>query len=303
MGVLARRCDLKFVQSVMRKIGYEPSAVAGGNLKRVENIPWLRGKLEVLDQLDEAGQHSAVRMLMASSVKRSEAFRVIEHLLARGKTGGRRMAAQALAQFQGAEANALALKALDDEDPRVQAAVVAQLRARGIPGALSRLIDLVDSPHEVVRVAAAESLSEFDYDRFVAAFDLLDEEVRRSTGLLVRKINPHAVQGLRQEMKSQSRTRRLRAIMISSTMEAVTELQDSIIELLADEDHLVRAEAAKVLASCDSHAVREALRDALSDRSVIVQESAEQSLQKLAQAERKSTERMTAGTVSDEVRR
>jgi HEAT repeat protein len=294
LGVLARRSDLKFVQLVMRKIGYEPSAVASGNLKRVENIPWLRGKLELLDQLDEAGQHSAVRMLMASNVKRSEVFRTVEHLLARGKTAGRRMAAQALEQFQGAEANALALKALDDEDPRVQAAAAAQLRARGIPGALSRLIELVDSPHESVRNAAADSLKEFDYDRYVAAFDLLEEEVRHSTGLLVKKINPHAIGSLRQEMKNQSRTRRLRAIQMASAMEATRELQDSLIELLADEDHLVRAEAARSLAACDSDAARRALQGALFDRAVIVQETAEASLQNLAQASRKAAERIVA---------
>ena len=36
-------------------------------------------------------------------------------------------------------------------DPHVQANVVVQLRERGIPGAISRLIQLLDSPHDVVR--------------------------------------------------------------------------------------------------------------------------------------------------------
>ena len=281
MGVLARRSDPKFVQHVMRKIGYEPSPVASANLKRVENIPWLRGRFEVLDALDDACQHSAVKMLMASGVKRTEAFRVVEHLLAKGKPAGRRMAAEALAQFHGAEANALALKALEDDDPRVQAVVVSQLRSRGIPGALTRLIELVDSPHEVVHKAAGDSLSEFDYDRFLSAFDLLEDEVRRSTGLLVKKINPHAIPSLREEMKNQSRTKRLRAVAIAFAMEAIADLEASVIALLSDEDHLVRAEAAKALAICDTANVRQALRDALYDRSVIVQETAERSLQEL----------------------
>lgn len=283
MGVLARRADPKFVQHLMRKIGYEPSAVASANLKRVDNIPWLRGKLEALDQLDEACQHSIIKMLMASNVKRTEAFKVVEHLLARGKPAGRRMAAEALTQFHGAEANSLALRALEDNDPRVQAMVVSQLRARGIPGALSRLIELVDSPHECVRKAAADSLSEFDYDRYLSAFDLLEEDVRRSTGLLVKKINPHALPSLREEMKNQARTKRLRAIAIAIAMEAVTDLEQPIIALLGDEDHLVRAEAAKALAMCNTPAVQQALRDALYDRAVIVQETAERSLQQLAQ--------------------
>jgi HEAT repeat protein len=286
MGVLARRSDLRFIQLVMRKIGYEPSAVANTNLKRVESIPWLRGKFEILDQLDEASQHSAIKMLMASSVKRTDAFKVVEHVLAKGTVGGRRMAAETLAQFHGAEANTVALKALTDDDPRVQAIVVSQLRARGIPGALTRLIELVDSPYEIVRKAASESLGEFDYDRYVSAFDLLEEDVRRSTGLLVKKINPHAIPSLREEMNNQSRTKRLRAIAMAHAMGAVGQLEETIIARLQDEDHLVRVEAATALGAFDSQAIRVALREALHDRAVAVQEAAESSLQRLAQQQR-----------------
>jgi HEAT repeat protein len=168
----------------------------------------------------------------------------------------------------------------------VQAVAVGQLRSRSIPGALTRLIDFVDSPHEVVRKAAAESLSEFDYDRYLAAFDLLDESVRRSTGLLVRKINPHALSSLREEMKNQSRTKRLRALAIAMAMDAVSELEPGMLALLRDEDHLVRAEAAKALSDCDSVTAREALQEALFDRSVVVQETAERSLQQIASRSR-----------------
>lgn len=294
MGVLARRSDQKFVQHVLRKIGYEPSAVARANLKRVENIPWLRGRFEVLDALDDACQHSAVKMLMASNVKRTDAFKVIEHLLTKGKPGGRRMASEAIAHFHGALANTLVLKALEDEDPCVQAAVVSQLRARGIPEALTRLIALVDSPHQIVREAAAGSLSEFDYDRYLSAFELLAEDVRKSTGLLVKKVNSHAIPSLREEMKNHSRTRRLRAIAVACAMDAVAQLEVPILALLVDEDHLVRAEAAKALAVCDTPAVRQALREAMRDRALIVQETAERSLQELAQRATRSHTPLTA---------
>lgn len=304
MGVLARRSDRKFIQLVLRKIGFEPSAVANANLKRVESIPWLRGKMEILDQLDEAGQHSALKMLLASSVKRTDAFKVVEYLLAKGTVGGRRMAAEALSQFHGAEANAAALRALADQDPRVQAVAVSQLRSRGIPGALSRLLAFVDSPYEIVRKAASESLGEFDYDRYVSAFDLLEDDVRRSTGLLVRKINPHAISSLCEELSNQSRTKRLRAIAMAIAMEAVPQLEEPILARLQDEDHLVRVEAARALGACDTPAVRIALRDALHDRSVAVQEAAETSLQRLAQLERNpvATTNPVAG-VPHEVRR
>ena len=49
-----------------------------------------------------------------------------------------------------------ALAALDDADPHVQAAVLGHIRRRGIPGMLSRLIDLLESPHLAVRQGAEE---------------------------------------------------------------------------------------------------------------------------------------------------
>ena len=39
---------------------------------------------------------------------------------------------------------------------------------------------MVDSPHAVVRKAARESLAEFSFRRYLAAFDMLDEEVRQA---------------------------------------------------------------------------------------------------------------------------
>jgi HEAT repeat protein len=202
-------------------------------------------------------------------------------LLRAGKRGGRRAAAAALMRFNGADANAAAQRALTDEDDQVQAAIVKQLRQRGIPGALNRVIDLLDSPRPAVCEAARQSLSEFDFDRYLAAYDLLDEEIRRSTGLLVRKINPNALDSLRNELGAKARTRRLRALGVAVAMGVIVEIRDTIIDLLSDEDHLVRAEAARALGHCPHPAARAALREAIHDRSVPVQEAVMQSLERL----------------------
>jgi HEAT repeat protein len=153
-----------------------------------------------------------------------------------------------------------------------------QLRRRGIPGAMSRLLALVESPHAVVRRAVRESLAEFSFPRFLAGFDLLDEEVRRSTGLLVKRIDPETVPLLRLELKSKMRTRRLRGLAVAETIDLVEPIEREIIALLADEDHLVRAGAAAALARTGSEASRLALGGALHDSSPRVCETAEQSL-------------------------
>ena len=280
LSVVAKRCDMRFVTSCLRKIGSEPSPVVRRNLKRMSAIKWLQDDLVLLDQLDDGAQHSVVRLAMLSGMARPETFIVIEHLLLRGKRGGRRAASDALADFNGAEANALALRALEDEDPQVQANAASQIRGRGIPGALPRLVEMVDSPHAVVRKAARKNLGEFSFDRFLNAFDLLEDEVRQTTGELVKKVDPKTIPQLREEIVSKVRTRRLRGLTVAGALGVVGQVEEAIIGLLDDEDHIVRAEAVATLSAWGSlaaleraavdpsPAVREAARNGLMNRAV-----------------------------------
>lgn len=279
LSLVARRSDLKFVHYLLRKIGREPSAPVATNLKRISTVHWVRGDQKLLDQLDDADQHAAVRLVMASGIPRAEAFTAIEHLTLHGKRGGRRAATEALAEFQGANANALTLRALEDPDPYVQANILSQIRGRGIPGALPKLVAMIDSRHAVVRKAARKGLAEFSFKRFLAAFDMLDEEVRQTTGALVKKIDPQTLSLLQVELESAVRARRLRGLAMTLVMGCVEELEPRILALLQDDDHMVRVQAAATLSHCNSEAARAALREGLADRSPAVQDACLRSLQ------------------------
>ncbi len=283
MTLLAYRHDAPFIDALLRKVGTEPAPVIATNLRRLENISWLQSEELLLTHLDAAAQRIAVEIAVRSGVNRRSVFKLLEMVLDRGKPTGRCAAAEALSQFNGAEANSLAIRALLDPDPQVQARILPQLRNRGIPGAVSKLIELLDSPHAVVKAAARESLAEFSFERFVAAYDLLDEDVRRSTGDMVAKVDPTALSALADELKSPSRSRRLRAISMALTMGVVARVEHALHDALLDEDHLVRAEAARALSHCDTPDTHIVLREALTDRSLVVREAAESSLQELHQ--------------------
>ncbi|HVA46506.1 MAG TPA: HEAT repeat domain-containing protein [Pirellulales bacterium] len=281
LTAIAHRRDAPFVKALLRKIGSEPSATAKRNLARIEHFAWLRPNEALLDELDDAAQHSVVELVMASGMNRLEAFDIIAHLMAAGTVGGRRAAVAALAQFHGSEANNVALKALADDDPQVQSAVLSQLRERGIPGAVSLLVELAESSEPSVRQAARQSLSEFSFARYLAAFDMLEDQVRRSTGMLVRKVDPDAVPQLIEEMQALSRRRRIRALQVAEAMQVVKQLEAAVIARIEDEDHLVRLEAARALGQCDSANACLALRTAERDTSLTVREAATDSLEKL----------------------
>lgn len=280
LSVIARRNDPDFVVALLRKIGREPSAVVAQNVRRMETIAWVRN-FALLEKLGDAEQHSAVRLLMTSAAPRREVFGCVQWLLLHGKPAGRRAAAEALAKFHGAEANRLALRALADKDPEVQAKVIVQLRSRGIPGALNRILALADSPSPAVRAAVRKSLPEFHFDRFLADFDMMDDAMRRSTGSVVKKVDPRCMARLWEEMRCRVRRRRLRALAVARALQLEANLEEGILRLLRDEDHMIRAEAAATLAGCRTPAARLGLTEALEDRSPVVREAARKALEAL----------------------
>ncbi len=286
ISITANRSDVQFIRHFLRCIAGELSPAMLQNLRRIESIAWLKTGGAILGQLDEQTQQAAIRLATTTGVPRSVAFGVIEYLLLYGKPAARQQAAKALAKFSGAEANALCLRTLDDPDPQVQANLVGQLRRRGIPGVLPRLVELLDSPHAVVRRAARESLADFNFKRFLGAFDVLDDQMRETTGKLIKRIDPKTIPMLRDELRSAARGRRLRALAIARCLEAVEQLEEQIVELLSDDDHMVRAEAAALLAQSKTPTSRAALEEALYDRSETVQNAARSSLESRGEFER-----------------
>lgn len=280
---LARRGDRTFVTRLLKKVGYEPSAAARRNLRLIRDFPWLRNDFERIDGLDDAAQHAAAQVAVFSSMQRRDVLMLLERLLRQGKPGGRRAAAAALRHFQGVEANQLVLEALQDQDPLVQVAALERVRQRGLPGAMARLLELLESEHETVRSAVRKCLSEFSCSRFLAAFDLLTPEARQSTGSLVRKVDLTTLSTLREELASTVRNRRFRAVEAAEAMGLVAELEASLLDLLRTDDHLLRAKAAHALRHCDTDRTRHALRECLLDDHPNVQEAAEASLLHLRQ--------------------
>jgi HEAT repeat protein len=278
LNVFARRSDLKFVEHFLRKIVANPSSALTQNLRRIDPVAWIQSDPALVDPMDDSAQQGSILLAQTCGIRRDDLFKFIEHVMRHGKAAGRRAAATALASIQGADANQLVQQSLSDTDPQVQAALMVQLRQRGIPGAFSHLVTGLDSSYDVVRAAARRCLDEFSFDRFLSAFDMLDEDVRSTTGPMVRKVDPTAPERLLEELKARSRTRRMRGIAIAAVTHLVQELESAIIERLADEDHLVRAEAAKALAQTTSDASKSALSAALNDPSILVQEAAQRSL-------------------------
>ncbi len=275
LRILSRRRDPSFVTAFLDYLAQSPSPTLEKNLARLRSLSWLEDLEEILPRLTAEQQQRVVYLCNVCGIRRAQAQEVLRLALRDGHPLAKKAAVESVANVPGPWANALIRQAIQDPDPEVQAAAVRHLRPRGIVGALPRLIELLDSPHSAVQDAARESLQEFRFERFLAAFDLLDERVRHTTGQLVRKVDPTAIDRLRQELNSPVRGRRLRAIAMVEALQAFSQVEPELIALTQDPDHIVRTAAIRALGRCDSQPAREAVLAALNDQSVAVQLTAQ----------------------------
>jgi len=299
LQVIAARTDISFLRQLFRKVGSEPTVVVRNNLKRIESAPCLRGILTVLNALGDAEQAGVVQFAALSGISRKQALDIVAYVLGQEPLAGRRAAAVALAQFTGRQADQLALKTLSDRDPQVRAAILGQLRPRDLPGATARLLEYLDSPHEVEREAARKGLEEYTFSRYLVAFDGLSDAARSTTGKLVKAVDPQSMELLRAELQAASRSRRKRALEICAAMDAVEVLQTALIGLLADDDQYFKIDVIRTLEGHDLPAIRTALRQALMDHHPLVQQAAEQALMLIARGKTEPvSSALTTTTVS-----
>jgi HEAT repeat protein len=281
LHVVARRRDAPFLQLLLGQRVKKPTPNLQANLKRVETWPWLTDDPGTLGALSDSELSGAVQLVMCSNVSRQRAFHVVQFALEHGGDESRRAAASALAEFRGSQANELVLVAVEDPDPEVQAHAARQLRERGIPGAIHRLTEMLDSPHMSVRTAVQQSLGEFTFTSFLAAWEKMDEEKRAAAGPLIRRVDPKAIDQLRMELTCMSRARRLRGLELAVVMQAATDVEPEILVLSTDSDHFVRAAAANALVHIHTPQSQERLREMKLDRATSVQQAAEFALERI----------------------
>ncbi len=280
LKLIAHRSDLPFLRRLLTAVGPNPSPTVTAAFRRLESIVWAKPPLAILDQLSDVQQTAFVKLVAASGMDRREAFAALEEVMLRGRTGGRRAAAEALADFGGAAANELVVRCLDDPDPIVQATLIRQLRRRSVPGCITRLVQELESPYPEVREAAQESLDEFTFAKFMTVIDLLEDEVKTTMGQLVRRVDPKGLEELRNELRSPARTRRLRAIDAACAMGVVSEVEVTLIDRLSqEEDYLVRAALVRALGQSRSAIAQAAVRQALDDPHPTVRKEAQEALE------------------------
>lgn len=278
LNVMSRRADKPFVERLLECTRVEDFQKIRKNLARIHSFPWLLTDEFGIDRFSEQDQARCVKLVTHSGMKQEDVLAILERALIYGEPVGRCAACEALVPIAGDRPSQLVLRATRDSDPVVQAAATRQLRDRHLPGTMALLLKLIDSPHEIVRDASRESLREFSFENYLARFETLSDDARRSTGMVVQKVDSETIPNLLGEMENPSRRSRMRAIDMAEAMQLISQTSEGLLTLLEDEDHLVRSAAADALQGCQTPEVQEALQHAANDSSAAVQNAAKSSL-------------------------
>lgn len=278
---IGSRRDITFVRLLCRRVYEHYDVAMEANLKRIDVIGWIGNSQNMFGALNAKEQAGAVMLVSKAKLDFVDAKAFLHGALEAGEALAQVAAVHAIAEHEGVEVDRHLEQIARTGPPEAQAAALTHLREKNIPSALAVLIENAASPHAVVRDAVQASLAEFSLDRFINSFDSMSPEGRQQTGDLVKKVDRNCIGKLAVELGKKGRAARLRALDVADVLGLTESLEEQVMELLKDEDHLVRGEAARALGKCSSGASKRALRAALSDVSVTVQQIAAQSLEQL----------------------
>jgi len=278
----AQHKDREFAKSLLQTIAESPIEIATANIKRIQQPVWLHEAIHTVSDLNES-QQSALLLVIGQCLNEPEVIlEALVRLLPQLEISVRRKAIFAICQVEGIKANQVVSYLIDQEaDGTSLAMLLPQMRRRNIQGAMKRLLVFLDHGNEQVRLAAAGAFQECSVQRYLAAFDQLDEMVRKSTGQLVFKVDPNTQRVLQNELLSGVRARQLRALIAIRSIGSKVDLQASIASLLGNADPKIREAAAGTLGFYENSEAKSILRRTLMDENPVVRKAAERSLQKL----------------------
>ncbi len=285
---VAQRDDPQFICHLLRQWPRNLSISQCKNYKQIETLSWLEAPILQLEIIPSALHVKLINFVNATSLPLKSKLRTAEWVVSHGCDEARRVATEMLEDLDNGRMHSLIKEGLESQDEEVQAWATSQLRTKNIPEAFTKLIERLDSPMPQVQQAAREELEDFNLNRILTFYDLLDPRTCKLVGSLLLKINPDTTDQLTAEMTGPMRSKRMRAIQAAIAMGLQEPLLQTFIALLEDEDVLIRRTAVEAVAEVPGVESAQALQELRDDPSPRIQELAAKGLLKM-QAEASET--------------
>lgn len=223
--------------------------------ERIPGIPWWHEASDLARDLEEREGLKMVRFLRCSQEPPARKADALGDLLDSPHVAVRRAAVEALGHVAAPEVVNELDRALRDADEGVATRALEALLARDIPDRNRLLLPLLNSPFDSMRKRVSALVSKDSFERYIRAFDRLDEKTRALAGRAIAKIDEGLVVKLAEELGSLDGDRRFKALRIVAATELGKDLEPILLELLNDPDRRVRATLVKtigILGSADA---------------------------------------------------
>lgn len=276
LDIAAARCEAEFLATMLAGFAAPIGMRLRENCQRIEAFAWLDPeRVSVLPDLPGPAQAVAIALAAASKSSRRQLVTAIGVLLHAGSDEGKQAAARAIEHVPSHLAAPPLAMALESDEPEAAASAARLLRKKNIPQATGQLVGLLDHSDELVRSSAQRSLKEISFATYRDHYQSLDAAQRRKAGKLVGKGDPLALESVRTELRSGVARRRLKALELVDAMGVAGSLSAELLTAAEDRDAGVRCEAIRMLAGVEpTEAVRQAIREAATDRSPVVRDAA-----------------------------
>lgn len=278
-SIWRRRGDLKFLQRFLRTIAREPKPEVIGNLRRLSQPFWLNELIDDIRVLTTAEQQALLILIQNCLHQDDEVLEALSKLLPQANILLRRKITAMICQMYGMRANVLVADLIEREtDGETLVLLIPELRRRNLARAMKRLLGLLDHSHEGARRKAAEAFHDCSIQRYLSAYDLLEEPVRRSTGQLVYRVDPTTNQVLSDELLCGNRVRQIRALHAIRSIGNVDELCAAVLKTTELHDQRIKITAIGTLAGSSLPEAKSTIRRFAVDGNPSIRKAAEQSL-------------------------
>lgn len=276
---LSRRDDEEFILHLLQHWPRTLSRAQQKNTKLVETVGWLEKQPLEVGFLPDSLHTKMLQFASATDIRRESKLRVAEWVLRNGHGEALRMATGMLNEVDGKRLKTLVTDGLESQDEEVQAWATSQLRSQKVPEAFTKLIERLDSPLTQVQQVAREELEDFNLNRVLTLFDLLEPETCRRVGQLILKIDTDTISKLQVELSNPMRSKRIRAAQAAYALDLHEQVLDCLIVMLEDTDMLARRTALDIIIQIPGDRAAEALKSLLNDPNARIREVAIRSLQ------------------------
>jgi HEAT repeat protein len=224
-------------------------------------------------------QHGLLTLVQNCLPLDEEVLETMARILPQASLVLRRRIVTSICQMSGVRANQLVAELIAREtDGEILMALIPELRRRNLTRAMKTLLNLLDHGHSGVQRKAAEAFHDCTIQRYLAAYGLLNDAVRRSTGQLVHKVDPSTNRVLADELASGNRIRQTRALQAIRSIGNVDEVCSLVMTIAQNPDPRLKVVAIGTLAAATLPEARGLIRRFLVDANPAIRRAAELSL-------------------------